>query len=98
MRDFRAWTSVAGLLLAAATAMSGHVFILPGWLWALVAVGCAFWIAWRAERQLFDDKRSEIKCDMSLAELLGRIVGDELMIDPENKKFTSETLTNLIKR
>ena len=76
-----------GLLLAAANATSGHVSILPGWLWR----------SWRLAAPLdrlaggttaIRHKRSEIKCDMLLAELLGKIVGDGLMIDPENKKFT----------
>jgi hypothetical protein len=78
LRDFRAWTSVIGLLLTGASAIIGHTILLPQWIWALMAVGCAFWIAWRAEHQLFADRHAEIKCDMSLIEVLERIDGTKL--------------------
>jgi hypothetical protein len=41
----------------------------------MIAVGCSFWIAWRADRQLYDDRRSEIKCDMALLDVLRQITG-----------------------
>jgi hypothetical protein len=99
LRDFRAWFSVVGLLLAGASAMIGHPILLPVWAWALVAVGCAFWIAWRAERQLFDDRHAEIKCDVSLLEVLERVDGTKLTdgrpFDSSNRQRIDKTLATI---
>jgi hypothetical protein len=80
LRDFRAWASVAGLLCIAFSAVMQHSFILPLWLWAFIATGCAFWMAWRAEKQAYLAKHAEVKCDVSLEGLLNRVIGDDLSI------------------
>jgi hypothetical protein len=75
LRDFRTWASVLGLAFVLIGVWSGHSVVLPTWGWSLIAVGCAFWIAWRAERQLYNDKNKEVKCDMCLAQVVERAVG-----------------------
>jgi hypothetical protein len=75
LRDFRAWAGVCGLLIAAVSGVTGRTIGLPAWGWALIAIGCALWVAWRAERTLYEDKHAEVKCDMPLADVVARIVG-----------------------
>ena len=75
--------------------MTGHVIILPAWGWALIAVGCAFWIAWRAERELYDDKHSKIECDMAFVDVVARIVGSSNFIVDGNPSKVSDALIRL---
>jgi hypothetical protein len=92
LRDFRAWASVAGLLGVALSAAVQHQFILPLWLWAFIATGCAFWIAWRAEKQAYLVKHAEVKCDMSLASLLYKVMGDEVAVREARNIFHVDEL------
>jgi hypothetical protein len=95
LRDFRAWASVAGLLLAGASGVTGHTIILPAWGWALLAIGCAFWIACRAERKIYDDKHADIKCDTALAQVITRIVGSSDLFSAGNPHKVGEALLSL---
>jgi hypothetical protein len=95
LRDFRARASVAGLLLVGVSGVSDHTIILPAWGWALLAIGCAFWIAWRAERKIYDDKHADIKCDSTLAQLITRIVGSSDLFSAGNPHKVGEALLSV---
>jgi hypothetical protein len=83
------------MLLAGASGVMGYQFVLPAWGWTLIAVGCAFWIAWRAERELYDDKHSKIECDMALVDVVTKIVGSSNFLIDGNQSKVSETLIRL---
>jgi hypothetical protein len=95
VRDFRAWASIVSLVLVGAGAVSGHTLVLPGWAWALLATGCAFWIAWRAERERYNEKRSEIKCDTAIIEGVERIVGTRDFSSADTPQKLSDALLAL---
>jgi hypothetical protein len=78
------------MLLAGASGVMGYQFILPGWGWALIAVGCAFWIAWRAERELYDEKHSKIECDMAFVDVVAS--GANLTLVPPIRRADSPEL------
>jgi hypothetical protein len=95
LRDFRTWASVLGLAFALIGVWSGRSIVLPSWVWSLIAVGRAFWIAWRAERRLYDDKNEEIKCDISLAKVVERIVGTANFFSSGNPSKVGQALLDL---
>jgi hypothetical protein len=95
LRDFRAWASVAGLLLAGANGVTGWTLILPTWAWLFIAVACAFAMTVRAEWKSYKENQQKIQKDMPLEALVKRIVGSEDILVGDNCRKTGDALLEI---
>ena len=98
LRDFRAWASVAGLLLAGVSGLTGWTLISPAWVWLLIVIACAFAIAVRAEWKFYNGKQQKLQRDTPLEGLVKRIVGSEDILVGDNCRKTSDALLEIRER
>ena len=61
LRDFRAWFGVVGLVLGGVAAATGSPFLLPNWVWFLIAFCAAVSMAVRSEWRAYLEKRPKIR-------------------------------------
>jgi hypothetical protein len=95
LRDFRAWASVVGLVLAALNGATGQTFVLPTWAWLLVACAFALSMAIRSEWKSYKEKHSNIEPNMKLVDAVKRIVGTDDILGSGNHSKTADALLSI---
>jgi len=80
--EYRFWSAVVALILAGVRAMTGWPPFIPSWVFTLAAIAFAYAVAIHGEWRSFKEKKSEVKCDMSLSRVIARIVGEDNFMEP----------------
>jgi hypothetical protein len=98
-KDVRAWVSVVGLLVAAASGLTdwllGWHIIMPPWAWLVVAFLGALSMAVRSDWAAFKERNRKPRRDMPLLAAVQRIVGAEEIIVEGKQQQVADALLAL---